>query len=314
MKQSRLRLRKLKLSQKPKKKKSSSKRFLVLGIFVFIIFVLGTIFFILPNSWNGSSKISLAIKKSDGGGAVIVLDPQTSSITTLEIPKDTLVSAANQLGSWKLSSIAKLGVDQALDGSFFKNTIIKSFKFPIDNWGGDSLLELVSGNLFKKISSLVSSDPTDLSFLDRVRIILYSVSVTNNGKTNINLKDTSFLKRTKLPDASLGWQIGESIPTSLQSYFTNTTIQDENLNVVINNATGDSEEVDVVGSSIETLGANIASIQTLPKADSDCTVKGLSQPAVTKIGKILSCKMMFQKGSNNFDIEINLGVKFKERF
>ena len=68
MKQSRLRLRKLKLSQKPKKKKSSSKRFLVLGIFVFIIFVLGTIFFILPNSWNGSSKISLAIKKSDGGG------------------------------------------------------------------------------------------------------------------------------------------------------------------------------------------------------------------------------------------------------
>ncbi len=314
MKQSRLRLRKLKLSQKPKKKKSSSKRFLILGIFVFIILVLGTVFFILPNSWNGSSKISLAIKKGDGGGAVIVLDPQTSSITTLEIPKDTLVFAANQLGSWKLSSIAKLGVDQALDGSFFKNTIIKSFKFPVDSWGGDSLLELISGNLFQKISSLISSDPTDLSFLDRVRIILYSVSVTNNGKTNINLKDTSFLKRTKLPDASLGWQIGESIPTSLQSYFTNTTIQDENLNVVIENATGDSEEVDVVSFSIETLGANIASIQTLPKADTDCTVKGLSQPAVTKIGKILSCKTIFQKGSNNFDIEINLGVKFKERF
>src|SRR5258706_12413025 len=194
MKKSRLQARKLGIKPKSKTKKPPFLRLIVFAFLLFI-FVLIAAYFLLPRSWDGKSKF-VSVSQTQSGDAIIqIIDPVNSLVTNIKVPADTLVEAANQLGSWKLGSITKLGIDKNAGSDFLKNTIIKSFKFPVDS--GDNL-----------------------SIVDKVRIKLFLLTAANTGDSNLNLKDTDYLVRSKLVDGSLGWKIAETMPTNVAIFFT----------------------------------------------------------------------------------------------
>lgn len=300
MKHSRLAQRKL---NQQNQKKVTKKPFFsikaVLGVFLFIFILLAVCYLLLPSSWSGKSKIAVSVQDPSGDVKVVVLDPPNSSIYTIIIPGATQVDASNELGSWKLESITRLGQDKKLGGDFLKNTLIKSFNFPIDYWASDNFL------------SSLNSGPSNFSFMDKIKILLFSVGVGNNARIDVNLTDSGILERSQLIDTSLGWTISNNMPAKIKSYF---AIVDSNEQVLIKDATGDGDSANMVAKTLETLGVNIASVQQEGDGNIDCKITGLDQDIVVKIASIFTCTSEIKKPGNNFDIEIDLGAKFKNRF
>ncbi len=313
MQKSRLAQRKLGLQKEIKPKKKFNLKFVIIPGFIVTALIL--VFFMLAQkTWDGNSKLTVAIQKQDGTGEVVILDPSSSSITTIEIPANTVVDASHQLGTWKFGSITKLGQNENLGGDFLKNTIIKSFNFPIDDWASENFLNVISGNILKSTKAIFNNNDTNLSFIDEIRVALFSLPIGNNQRININLKNSSYLRDVRQKDGSEGLEIGETMPGNLESYLVDPFISQSNLNVLINNGSHDSSTVDTVVKTIEVLGANVSSVQNSGNNTDDCKVIGIREVAVNKIAKIFDCKVSLEKANSNFDIEVDFGTKFKERF
>ena len=290
MQKSRLAQRKLGVKPNSISKKKPPRNYLTVT-FLFLLtsaVLLFLCYLFLPKTWDGKSKLSIVSQLTSGDVQVETLDPVNGNIFMLTIPADVLVDAANQLGTWKLGSITKLGVDKKLSSNFLKNTVIKSFNFPVE-------------------------DTTDLTLLDKIRIKLFTMGVGSSDVSSLNLKDTNYLTRAKLVDGSLGWKIGNSMPTSIESYF-NENFSSDNLAVIVNNATGESGEGNMVAAVVGVLGGNVASVQNLEPKDYNCVVTGNNKDFVSKVAKLFSCKVVLAAPSNNFDVEIELGSLFKDRF
>ena len=299
MKHSRLAQRKLNQHQKKVTNKIFTTKWQALLIFALLALLFTTVYLVLPSSWNGKSKIAVSVQDPSGNVKVVILDPPNSSIYTVVIPGVTQVSASNELGSWKLESITKLGQDKKLSGDFLKNTIIKSFNFPVDYWANANFL------------SSFNSGPSSFTFMDKIKILLFSFGVGGTGKIDINLADSGLLQRSQLVDTSLGWTISDTMPAKIKSYF---AIVDSNDQVLIEDASGNGSSANMVAKTMETLGVNIASIQQEGEQNTDCKITGLDKDIIVKIANIFSCTSEIGKPANNFDIEIQLGTKFKNRF
>src|SRR5258708_5750540 len=285
---SRLKERKLGIKPTKKTKKISFLKPILILSFTLIIF--GILFFVFsPKSWDGKSKFTVASQTSSGDVTIQVLDPANSLVTNLQIPASTLVEAANELGTWKLGSISKLGSDKNLGTEYLKNTIIKSFNFPV-------------------IGS------SNLSLLDKIRIKIFLLTTGSNNQINLDLKDTNYLTRSQLVDGSLGWKISQNMPTKIKAIFNDSSNEIIKTAVTILNSTGTVSEGSMVGKVVEVMGLNVTSLQNLDKQNSDCKVVSINADLATKIAKIFNCEVNLKTPANNFDVEINLGVKFVQRF
>ncbi len=287
MQKSRLAQRKLGVKPHTKPKKRNYINVIFAALVLLAAFTV--LFFILsPKSWSGKEKFSTVNETDSGDILVQILDPFNSSVTEITIPASTEVTAANQLGTWKLGSIMKLGIDKNLSSDFLKNTVIKSFNFPIDS-------------------------SQNLSLLDNLRIKFYLFTIGNTAKLSVNLKDTNYISRKQLTDGSIGYEITGNIPPKVESYFTENFLNIDQ-NIVINNQTGSVSAGIMAGKALQVLGTNVASIKNLDKKDFDCKVIGNENILVQKIAKILGCEFNLSKPANNFDIEVDLGIKFKNKF
>lgn len=277
--------------KKPPKKRRKLKKILA-GLFLFLVFVSVLFYLLSPRKWDGVSKVSIAAQEENGNVNLRVFDPSSSSITTFEIPAETQVKAAKELGTWKLGSITRLGIERRVGVDFLKNTLIKSFGFPIDEE--------------------TDTRESNFSMVDRIRLFLFSLQVSQANKYYIDLTKTRVLTKGRLTDGTEGYKIND-IPTNIKSYF--VTDNKSVLNVIINNFIMGQGSAFMVSKMLDTLGVNVASIQDKqPDQGLDCVVVGLSKDVATKISKILGCKYEERKALNNFDIEVNIGQKFSDRF
>ncbi len=312
MKKSRLAQRKLGTKPKSKPKKKSFFKIILIPVFL-VVFIIVLFYIFSPKVWDGKSKFVVSVQSSSHDVQVLILDPANSLITTLFIPSQTEVQAANQLGTWKIGSITKLGHDKKLGEDFLKNSIIKSFSFPIDFNVDESFLDLVSGNLPKEFKAIFVGGFSEVSAIDKIRIALFSLQISNASRFNVDLSKTNELERVRLDDGSLGFKVAGNIPTNIESYF----VAYDNahmLNLLINNATSMNQYASITSKVVEILGANVASIQYQSPSDFDCKVTGLSKDIVLKIARVFSCEVNLVKPVNNFDIQIDIGKKFKDRF
>lgn len=314
MQKSRLRERKMGKTLRTKKPRKKFPWLLILVPIVFLIsLVVGVLVFGSGSVWDGRTKIGVSLQKTSGEVDILVLDPTSTSITTLRIPAETEVQASNQLGTWKIGSITRLGRDKKIAQDFLKNTVIKTFGYPIDAEAGESFLTLVTGNALKRIQTAIVED-MGVSILDRIKIALFSLQVNEVRRFDVDLSKTAQLERVKLTDGSLGFQVSESIPTNIEAYFAIDNVISGNSNLLINNATSVNRYSLFVGKVFEALGINVTSIQNRDPKDFDCKVIGLSRDIVIKMARIFSCETEFSTPLDNFDIQIDIGTKFKNRF
>ncbi|HEX6976738.1 MAG TPA: hypothetical protein VF185_00055 [Patescibacteria group bacterium] len=289
----------------PPKKKNFG-RWILLALIVLLIVAIIYILF-GPHIWDAKSRLSIALQKKNGDVEVVTLDPSSSSITTINIPATTQVSASRDLGTWKLGSIQKLGINEKLDGgSFLASSITKSFKFPVEAWGDESMDSLSFFSLFRQTS-------TNLHLKDKIAIALFSFGIKSASRVDINLANTGYIVGAKLPDGTNGYEISLNIPVKVSSVFTDALISKRGVNVVIVDKMQSDFVSGRVGEIIEVLGAKISSIEKEDALPIDCIVAG-NDPIVGKLANLFKCKVEAKKLNSNVEAEITLGQNFKKRF
>lgn len=284
--------------------KSKTRIKLILLALVFLVSAsIYAIWNALPATWDRNSRLVLAVLGGEDNVYVSIFDPMSHVLTKVELPGNTLVSTSHNFGTWKLSSIIKLGEQEKIGPDLAAKTLTKSFKFPIDAWAEEEIL-----------TQPFSEHKTNLTFKDKINLGLFSFFVKNADRSNIDIRDTGYLRKSTLPDGEEGYVIAGSVPPNVASYFSDPVFSNEATRITIIDAT---ESVSVSGQLsdiIEVLGGKVFSVQDITPAPSGCTIKGLNQHIVKRLATILSCGSTFENPDSNFDVEIYIGKDFTERF
>jgi DNA-binding transcriptional regulator of glucitol operon len=294
---------------KKEKKGFSFVKFLIplLLVFAFYLFLK-----ITTQLWNGKDKISLVYKETNGDVQVTVLDPLLSEITTIVIPGDTQVEVARNYGTIRIKNVWQLGVNENIDGDLLAETVTQNFLFPVFLWS-EKPPGWGSGNLTEILNFIFLPGSTNISFGDRLQAGLFVLRIQEIGKSVIDLGKSRFLDKGALEDGQAGYVLTGPISQRLTIYFTDNVIGDKNIKVNITDATGSAGISEKLGEILQVIGGKVVSIEKKSiSEDTDCVVTGGSVEAVKKISNLFSCKVGNSKTS--FDLDIEIGKKFAERF
>lgn len=264
------------------------------------------------NFWNGKDKTSIVYRNSSGDIGVTILDPILSEMTTLVIPGDTQVDVARNYGTYRIKNVWQLGVDEKIDGSLLTETVTQNFLFPVFLWTGKSP-GLDEGSVKNILDFIFFPGQTNISFCDRLHIAAFSIKTPVLNRTEINLGESKFLDKKVLNDGQSGYLISGPISQRLTVYFSDIDMENGNIKVNITDATGVIGVSEKLGEILEVLGGKIVSIDKKGLSeDVDCVVMGNNSAVVAKIAKLFSCKI--EKKQTQFDLDIEIGTKFAERF
>jgi len=305
--------RRLLKKSKKKKKSKSSKSIFYLFIFLVGFFLIGY-FWLAKDFWDGKHRLSLVINRNENGVLISTFDPEVGEIINIDIPGDTQVEVARNLGVWKLENVWKLAENEKLTGSLVAQTITRYFKFPVFAWADKGAAGLSEGGFISVIKAVITPYKTNLKIGDRLRIGLFSLRIANADRVHINLAETSYLKKTTLTDGSEGYAIVGRPSNKLTSIFADTDISSQEFKVVIRDATSETGLVEELGEVVEVLGAKVVSILKIQKQKIDCEVVGKDKEKTKKIARFFSCKVREQKLEGSLDLEITIGSQFAERF
>lgn len=283
--------------------------FSILALLVFLYFTLAN-----KKYWSGDSKLSLVINNPDGSVIVSVFDPRRGEIININIPSNTEVEVAHQLGLFKLGNVWQLGDNEGLGGELLAATLRHQFKFPVSGWADSKGLGFSDGNLPKVLEAVRGHYKTNLKIGDRLALGIFSLGIKNTKRSNINLTETPYLVKTKLKDGEEGYIVSKNFSQRLLSIFANDIITENSYKIEINDSSGDLEVARDVGKLMEILGAKVASVVKKDETDFDCRVSGYEKKVVKEVARIISCEEYIYKNRSSFDLEIDLGSQFVKKF
>lgn len=238
-------------------------------------------------------KFSYVLQTSDGGADVVVVDPQSEIITSIQISPETQIDLSNNLGYYKLGSAWKLAEDEGLTGELIARSIVKNFSIPVYFWKDENGTNL---DLFKKLK---------VWFLDK-KLINYSYSA-------VDLNDTPAISKKRLKDGSEGYLVVGEIPSYVLVNFVDQLDSTDPLKVEIVDASGSYSLSDKVSKVFSTMGSKVGSYSREDIADFRCRVSGKESGVVEKIAKIFDCEK-----ENNFsgesDIRFEMGKVLGENY
>lgn len=305
--------RRRKLRRKIAVKKGRVKLFAYAMVFALITFPL--LYLLTARElFRGGSKLSVAIQDKDGDVIISTFDPVNEEITNITIPRNTQVDVARGLGVWKLGSVWELGENEGLSGRLLAETITYHLKFPVGAWAAWPALGFTHRSPLDALRAVFAPYKTNLKIGDRVAISLFAAQVPNTKRVDINLAETSYLKKTELIDGEEGYVPLETFAPALSAIFADPEISGKTFVVVIKDATAQGSEAYEIGKLLEVLGAKVASIVKEERQDIDCEVLGKEEKQAKKVARLLNCRVNPEALSGSFDLEIKLGEKFSERF
>ncbi len=285
---------------------------LLLLIFLVCLFTLYLI--IVPAKyWDGKTRLALAIQDKDGSVKLSVFDPQTDSITILNIPANTEVEVTRQLGSWKMGSVWQLGVNEKIGGSIISETASSSLRLPTETWADTPALGLTKDGTLAIWTAVFGNYKTNLNLKDRLAIGLFAQGVKSPQRNEIDLAATPLLVKTKLADGSTGYKVRDSAVAQISTYFADAQISKENLNVVIYYPRNRLQEVQKLGEVIQILGVKVTSLEPLTQdLNFNCIINSQGNLTTKKIADVFNCKTEIKK--NQTGIELRVGEDFFKRF
>lgn len=282
---------------------------ILLALSFFPIYLFKTSYF-----WDGKNKTSIVINQANGDIRISIFDPKLAEIINLDIPANTEVEVARRLGRIQIKNVWQLGENEGLDGRLLSETLTYHFRFPVSAWADHNANGLSEAKLGSIINAVLMPYKTNLGMGDKVRIALFSLGVKNLNRVEINLAESSYLKKTVLTSGEEGYLLGGSFPERLLIYFADSQISAVGATVLISDATSSPDTAEKLGEIIEVLGAKVAAIESEEVKDFDCDVMGKNPVVVEKVAKLFSCTETKESTRGNFDLEITIGEKFFERF
>lgn len=298
------------------KKKSRDKkpvRKVIILIFLAVLLMFGFMNF-RGGFWDGDSKLSIVINKNDGDVQVATFDPTLGEITSILIPGDTQVNVARQLGERRLKNVWELGKDEGLNGQLLVETITRHFKFPVFAWADLPSEGFSKQGLAEIAKALFSSYLTNLTFGDRIKVAMFNLKVKNIDRVEIDLKDTAYLRATRLIDGEEGYVVTGRVPQRLASIFAEPIISEKQLTVAIENSSGNRILAEDLGGIVEVLGVKVAAIKSKESESFDCKILGDDEEAIRKISEIFSCSYEGVVTEGSFDLVLQIGEEFLKRF
>lgn len=279
----------------------------LLLFFVGVILITGGISLIiwnlLPQTWDRESRLVVAIKSNANFAPVVIFDPSAKSVTEIKIPANTQIEAAWQMGAWRVGSLWQLGVQEKLSGELLARSITKSFSFPIDAWSEEGSWESFSPTV-----------QTNLTLKDRINLKLFTMSLKPSSYHTVELEGTNYLKSTILNDGEEGYIINGQILPSIASYFSDNELSQLSPKIAIYDETKRKISAEKVGEVIQVLGGKVYAIYERPESNTNCTVVGEIEKAISRVARVLDCDVLHQKPQSSFDIEIYLGSEFESKF
>lgn len=293
------------------KKRSRLIKYLILLVIPLVIFFY---IFINSNLWDGESKLPLAIATNNGDVKIVVFDPVLGEITTVIIPADTQIEVARNLGTLRIKNVNQLGENEGLSGKLLAETLTSYFRLPVTAWSDSEAEGLLTTNIFSLLKFIYTPYKTNLGIGDRVRLVFFSAGVQNTKRAVYNLSETSYLTKTTLKDGQPGYTASGRLPSSILVYFSDPEFSKTSLTLAIIDSTSNRTSARKVGEVIEVLGAKVAAIIEKDPKRFDCGVGGSNLIVVDKISTLFGCKLTEDLSTGDFDIQIEIGDEFAERF
>ena len=306
--------RKSRLVKYKKKKNTSHKSLIIAGICLLLIASSYLFLSLTTKYWSSHERVSLVINNPNGDLTVTTFNRESGEINNIQIPGSTQLVVSRQLGSWKAKSVWKLGENEKLGGELLRESIIKNFHFPVVAWADSHATGLASGNFWSAIKSIFLIRKTNLGVGDRIKMAIFSIGVNNMKRNEINLAQTSYLKKARLVDGEDGYLISGGLPNNLLIIFAEPAIAKRGLKANIIDASGKNLLGQDVGETLEVLGIKVASVEKQAADKDDCSIKGTDTKIVRKLAQLFSCQKEIKSLDSKFDIEFKIGESFAKRY
>lgn len=291
------------------KRKLDRQKIYIIGLVLIFSGIL-SLFILVKSYWAKKNTLSLAIPAQNGDILIAVFNSRTGKISSLEIPKDTEIWVAKNLGIWKAGSLWKLAL-QEKDEDIFPRSIMKTFYFPVKFYAEEQAIGFVEGGVFNNVKSFLSIYRTNMNLLDKISLAAFSLTVNNIDKLDIDSKE-EFLTKTKLNDGEEGFVKKTQIPTRILVTFSDPQISKDGIKVKIIDATGQGVAAQV-SKVVSTLGAKVTSIKLIDKEDMDCLIASKERELARKFAEILDCATKVENITSS-DVEIKIGSLFAKKF
>lgn len=233
-------------------------------------------------------RLVTAVVNKEGQIEVVVYDFAESSVSRMEIPKDTQMDLAMQRGVLTAESAVAIKNTEKLPGGFVSNSVMRTFSFPIDYFHADMPLVL-------KAQALL-------------------LGLRANTSQRIDLAKSGYLAQEPLKLGVDGYVVKSQMPLQLASLFVDSKIAGKQTVVQISNLTGQANSaMSPYVAILESLGAKVAPIIRDEPKDMDCYVSAIDQDVMDRVAGIFDCDPG-PADPDGFDINIVLGSRFYERF
>jgi len=297
-----------------KKNRKKISLLLFLPVFVLLVFMLFLILF-KTSTWDGREKFILAVNGQDDV-LVSVFDPKTETIVGVSIPSNVQITAAGELGTWKLGSLWKLGQNEKREGNLLAKTVTKNFGFPVYAWGDYQAAGFTRRKLSEILPAIFGNYKTSLKTGDRIRLGLFVLGVGPAKRTSINLAEISeSLKKETFLDGSEGYVIKGNVPDRIMALFSDEVVAAKNYKARFVLNAERIKSIEAVSRVVEVMGVKVASVVKDSPEDMNCLVKGEDRKLVKSVALVLGCTGQEKKKvEGNFDIEIAFGEQFHKNF
>lgn len=230
-------------------------------------------------AWDGNSVINLVIAKSEQNEGTsdlrdlsfVSFSPGEDKVTILKLSPDIYVDVPKNYGSWKLSSIYKLGQENnpPIGEDLVKMSVSKILALPVDGIlevsskespDIESLISEWKGNMFSKYSFLTKIK-TDLSLKESLDFVSRISKVRDDNITSVDFLKTSITQSQLLPDSSRVLGVDAiKLDNFVKQNMTDPQISSEDLTVAVYNGTAHPGLTAEAVRMIENLGARVTII------------------------------------------------------
>ncbi len=212
--------------------------------------------------WDGKSNISFILKSTET--SVVSYNPVEGKLTLISLPNNLYLDLPNGMGKWQLSSVYDLGSKSSdtNGGVLLKRSLGNLFNTPIEGYlvsnihqSPKEIIEGVRGGLWGSVS-LFSSEDSDLTPSEILKIVLGIRSVRFDKVELLSLATLDALETTKLPDGTIVSSPNLNKLNNLGK-FTESVVETEKASVAIYNATDTPGLAQKVAQVITNMGGNV---------------------------------------------------------
>jgi hypothetical protein len=288
--------------KQPKRLRKGFRLSLISLLFILVLLVLWVI--LQRSLWQPGDRFVLVRQNPDNSATFLIYEPQSQSIYQMDIPASTQLTSANKLGVWRLGSLWQLYSDENLSKRLIAESFTLSMGLAADSWVGNCR------------GRLLFCTNTGLGLKDKLKLTYFEFSVAKAQHIKVDPVEFGLLHEVRLVDGDNGFVATEKVPNSISRLFASENVLGERARITVKNYSQTSGEIENLSRAIEILGTKIVSVESLEPKDFDCQISYIPKAQLTakRLANIFSCDLHKAGNIGNFDLSMEVGESFWERF